>query len=40
MKLRLLQEGLVSLGFQLDHALKAASTPEEKRPSQMQPPPE
>lgn len=40
MKLRMLHEGLVSIGFQLDHALKAASTPEEPRPSQMQPPPE
>ena len=28
MKLRILHEGIVSLGFQLDHALKAASTPE------------
>ena len=40
MKLRMLHEGLVSLGFQLDHALKTASTPEEPRPSQMQQPPE
>ena len=40
MKLRMLNEGLVSLGFQLDHALKAASTPEEPRPSQAQQPPE
>ena len=40
MKLRILHEGLVSLGFQLDHALKAASTPEEPRPSQVQKPPE
>ena len=40
LKLRLLNEGLVSLGFQLDHALKAAKTPEEKRPSGAQTPPE
>lgn len=40
MKLRILHEGIVSLGFQLDHALKAASTPEEQRPSQAQQPPE
>lgn len=40
MKLRMLHEGLVSIGFQLDHALKAASTPEEPRPSQVQQPPE
>ncbi len=40
MKLRILHEGIVSLGFQLDHALKAASTPEEPRPSQAQKPPE
>lgn len=40
MKLRILHEGIVSLGFQLDHALKAASTPEEPRASQAQQPPE
>jgi hypothetical protein len=39
MKLRILHEGIVSLGFQLDHALKDASTPE-KKPSQSQTPPE
>ncbi len=40
MKLRILHEGIVSLVFQLDHALKEASTPEQPRPSQMQQPPE
>ena len=40
MKLRILHEGIVSLGFQLEHALKDASTPEEKKPSQPQTPSE
>jgi hypothetical protein len=40
MKLRILHEGIVSLGFQLDHALKAASTPEATKPSQPQTPSE
>jgi len=38
MKLRILHEGIVSLGFQLEHALKDASTPEAKKPSQQTPP--
>jgi len=40
MKLRILHEGIVSLGFQLEHALKDASTPEAKKPSQTQTPSE
>jgi hypothetical protein len=39
MKIRALNDGVASLTFQLDRALIAASTPERKRPSGVEPPP-
>ena len=39
MKLRTLNDGIASLSFQLDRALTAASTPEQKRPFGAEPPP-